>query len=784
MRARDFSPITKSIAVLAIVALTVPPLATGESRHAPSSQTPGAGTATSMPLVIPLFIASQEFASTLVLVNGSAITTYADVVLRDLDGSAIVQRRVVFSPHSQQRLDLGELLGSVAARGEAGSILVMPSSELRGPAIVGSLLMTYLAQPQSNYIDEELAMPSAQGSQILRGVADQGQGSPLLAVASLATTTQHLRIDCLANKGDNFSKSLEIPAGQTVLTESCSNQTIPEDNLQGVFGPGPEGQEDDDESRDSVGIALSSDAMPGSYTAFALVPHRKSGEKFFSAVPFNDPKMAMSATTVFAGVPVGSATLLPAADYVPEVSLANFSKSAAHVKIQYALTSEDTPSVQDVDDLVVPAQSSKHIALRNLQGDPNLTNSFTIVSDGSPGDLAAKLVARSDSQLREVELIGKDLLDTNNAGNHPWSLENGTESTLLLFNDSGKEQYFQVLISSGTVLWQKGYHIASMQTKQISLRDLISNGIKDDSGKTLPSNAADGGVSWYNPNRGTGTGRILQSNRSTAMARNFSCGGGVDICGTAYSGLEELIVNGVPTLFATITAILCLVEPYTCTGTQYTTGYVGYNISWSSANTSIASIYSKSDPNVTVLGNSGGTTQITGYIENPNPPFCSGSGGGPGTVQVPTSLALALAKIVTYNGNNMIECDSTNDGPRWGYSHCATFTLMDQETPARAITSGSFTASETVATVASNPSGLKANVGGGPLTDGSFLDFWAFTAKSAPPPQPGEYVIVKQNITVTNTASGKSYTNIRINCLNYQSTDVTVTDITKSGTCN
>lgn len=96
-------------------------------------------------------------------------------------------------------------------------------------------------------------------------------------------------------------------------------------------------------------------------------------------------------------------------------------------------------------------------------------------------------------------------------------------------------------------------------------------------------------------------------------------------------------------LFATITAILCLVEPYTCTGTQYTTGYVGYNISWSSANTGIASIYSKSGPNVTVLGNSGGTTQITGYIENPNPPNCSGSGGGPGTVQVPSFLKLVSA---------------------------------------------------------------------------------------------------------------------------------------------
>src|SRR6266404_1934071 len=42
----------------------------------------------------------------------------------------------------------------------------------------------------------------------------------------------------------------------------------------------------------------------------------------------------------------------------------------------------------------------------------------------------------------------------------------------------------------------------------------------------------------------------------------------------------------------------------------------------------------------------------------------------PATVQVPGSLTASIDLETIWNGNNMIECDGTNDGPRWGYSHC------------------------------------------------------------------------------------------------------------------
>src|SRR5579884_3940885 len=150
-------------------------------------------------------------------------------------------------------------------------------------------------------------------------------------------------------------------------------------------------------------------------------------------------------------------------------------------------------------------------------------------------------------------------------------------------------------------------------------------------------------------------------------------------------------------------------------------------------------------------------------------------------VQVPTSLSIVAGQEVTYKGNNMIECNGTNDGRRWGYSRCGTFTLQDQA--GAAIVTGSLTASEMVTTISSNPPGLRTNTGGGTLVNGTFQDFWSFVAVAPPPPQPGAFAKVRQNITITNAGANLTYSNIRINCLDFEYNDVTVTDITQTGSC-
>jgi hypothetical protein len=149
------------------------------------------------------------------------------------------------------------------------------------------------------------------------------------------------------------------------------------------------------------------------------------------------------------------------------------------------------------------------------------------------GDLLAKLVS-ADNSGRDgdfVAVFGKDEMEMNNGGNHPWSIENGNDSTILLFNHSSKPEPFYLLVSYNAVQWKKTYTLAPMQTETVSIRQLISDEMKDDDGHVLPRNAQSGQADWWNQDIGLGKGRLLLSNRTTGMARNFSCSILRGLCG-------------------------------------------------------------------------------------------------------------------------------------------------------------------------------------------------------------------------------------------------------------
>jgi hypothetical protein len=646
------------LALVLFVLLLAPQFAmsSGAGIRTTKSSQQSTGTSTPMmpmPLVAPLFIANEEFTSTLVLVNGSALQTYADVILRGPDGTQVAQKRVTFDPHSQRTLDLGVVLREKGSNATTGSVVVMPSADLKGPAILAALSMTYLTYPQPNFIDQELAMPSSNDSQILRGVADRGEGSPLVAVTSLADAAQHVRIDCLGRDGVAFSKTVAVAAGGTALTEACSSATP-----QGAdFASGRD--DGKDVPRSVTGIALTSDGMPGSFAAFGLAPHRKDKGRYFSSVSFADPEMVMSPNTVFTGVPVGPALLLPGPNYVPELSLANFSNKPAHVTIQYASTSGDTPTGQEVWSGAIPALHTNHVRLDNLQGDSALQNSFVVTSDGAAGDLVAKLVSETGSEGPGVEVLGKDEMVMENGGAHPWSLKDGTDSTLLLFNHSGGSKSIRVLLSAGSVLWQKQYTLKSMETLQIGIGDLIQNKVPDESGKTIPAASTSGIAEWFSFSGGT-KGRILQSDATTSMARNFSCGDYADVAGAVWSpsGTTDLPVGTTGDSGGEALAILDLVYRGSCSG-SYATTTTAYNYYYTSSAPYTAAIAYPTDSFADVNADSVGYATITGTITDPST-GCSASAQGSVEVVTPpsiTSISPAVGPVgastaVTIAGSN------------------------------------------------------------------------------------------------------------------------------------
>jgi len=623
------SPFKKGVATLGGIALAMSLMAAPAREHPYSGllrdvagglrgqDNMSKGTMMAMPLVAPLFIQDRDFASTLVVVNGSAVTAVADVVLSGLDGREITRKTVSLTGHSQLRLEVFQLLQTAVSGVTMGRITVTQNPTQKGSSLLASLSMTYLGSHQPTYIDEELAMPTTEGSQILRAVADQSSGSPLIAITSLSEMPQRITIECLGeSETRSFSKSVQLLGGETLMTGACSHRTVYGGDLATAF------TEDGEEPREphSVGVALRTDGMPGSFAAFGLARHRTDSDEYFSALTFADPKMIRSSSTVFTGVLVGSSSLFPKGKYVPQLTMVNFSTNDIHVRLKYAQSSVSTPVVQDLQNMIVPARSSTTLAVNSLKGDPGLRNSFLVIPDGAPGELVAKLVSVSESSLREVELLGKDEMSKENGGSHPWSLEQSTESTLLLFNPSAEEQPFTVAIQAGNVLWQKVYKLASMQTEAIRIRGLIEGRIKDDRGKILPGGALEGEVGWFTPGPGGGKGRILQSNPNLAMARNFSCGNGYVLCGASFSANTTTIPIGQTATFGTLFSEVCFdsIPGPGCTGTFSYYGTSGYTFQWNTGASSIISFPGASNTaTVTVYGQGAGSTSVTAYAYDP-----------------------------------------------------------------------------------------------------------------------------------------------------------------------
>src|SRR5262249_46328303 len=146
---------------------------------------------------------------------------------------------------------------------------------------------------------------------------------------------------------------------------------------------------------------------PGAFAAFGLAKHRSGKDEYFSNANFEDPKGAKSSTTVFAGVPVGRASLLTSGIYIPEVALANFGNKPARVTVTLAATINDQPKSSTVSKCVIPAGETKLLKLEHLTGSDQLLNSFIVKSDADPGQVQVKLAAIGDGPLHELELQAK-----------------------------------------------------------------------------------------------------------------------------------------------------------------------------------------------------------------------------------------------------------------------------------------------------------------------------------------------------------------------------------------
>jgi hypothetical protein len=595
-------------------------------------------------LVAPLFIEANGYTSSIVAVNELTFAVSADVVLFDRNGVQIVSKTVNFPPHSQLAFAVAELLRLGNSAETMGSVEIHADpAKVYTMAIAAQLSITGSGINAGQHIEEEFVMLGMKGSGVLHSAGTALAGQPVVALKNTSAAAQTATISCLAENAGATQQQVPLGAGGSAFVQACSNSVNPAFSVVGNGLAAPTAAQ---ANLGAFGLSIAGTGTPGTLTAFGFAWRTTTRGPMLSSQNFLDAGLARSANLVFTGVPIGAATALPGAAFTPEAAVANFGVKDANATVVFARTDDSGPTATPAATVVVPAMSSKTIPLPALTGDPGLRNSFIVQSDAAPGTFYASIVSVGSSGFDLVEQIGKDQMSGENAGNHPWSLTDADQDALLLmFNHSTTATYFNVMIGSGGVLWQNAWQLAPMETRAVSIRELIADKVKDENGATLPQNLNQGEISWFTPDPGVGKGRLVQIDRAPQLVagnirvtRNFSCGQVIVICGATLNTVSITFPAGTysTSYLGAVIAALCLSNDFEdCEGQSHGSGGSGYSYLWTSNDTTIATVNPPgTSATANFFGVGPGQGSATGEISSH---YCSGEGSGTPDVQTPSS---------------------------------------------------------------------------------------------------------------------------------------------------
>jgi hypothetical protein len=726
-------------------------------------------------MVAPLFLDDKDFSSTVTLVNDAIAQIRSRVVVLDSQGVQVAFKEVEMPGHTSLAIRIRDLLTEAGSGANSGSVLVIPEP-VSGMPIGAQLSIESKIGATPAYMEEEM-LPQDEGRQgIYRASTLSVKGSPIVALKSLAQGSQSVTLECVSEKASPTKGTVQLQPGELLLVAACTPTKTGRPALT------EEMTSDQLTDRGSVGVAVTTTGPPGDLIAFGFAIYYDERGPYFSSLNFTNPTVQVSSTTIFTGIPTGAAEPFPRTAFSPEVAVSNFSAKPARVSVTLAHTIGGKTSTELMQNLILPGRTS-HTVKIPAHGDPAMTNSLVVHSSLAPGDVVSQFVAWGDFQVRTIELQGKDNDSVQNGGGHPWTIEPGVDSTLLLFNHSTDgPKRFNVLINSGEQLWQGHYLLAPMETKAVSIRKIVESQVPDENGKALTKDTLTGQVGWWTRLPKWGKGRLMISEPRNGLARSFSCGNCAVLCNFGafldpYNSLSLVgNINSTGDL-GFINVSQCLI---TCTqpcggAKQGPSSDASY--SWTSSNSSITTISSggatsKATFRAVAAGAARGNFRATDFQ-------CTAQGSGPVTVQVPTSAAIATNDKQTYSNQTWTSCDGTTSTPNhYGYRRCVKYQVKDQFSPPGDVQK-TLTIHEDISVVdQKNWNGTTSSGDSSTNAVGEFLDELAAISASALPA--GACSILKQSFTATGNSSP-----IRVNCLQYSSTDVSISDVTSNpGSCS
>lgn len=551
------------------------------------------------------------------------------------------------------------------------------------------------------------------------------------------------------------------------------------------------------------GITINHTGAAGSVFAAALTEESSVG--FSSIMELRDPKAPKSSRLDGAGLRIGRV----AGEPLNQVAVArNVGDVDSVVSGRIIYTTRDGDGVIPIREVKLKPGETSNIelakAIRKSGVNETLAAGLEFEYTGVSGSvvISAMSVSESGNQVFRVPLVdaaGKS--EPTNSGKYHLTIDRDSSSLVYLKNVTNEPQVFTMFIEYSGGSYVPGLKkVEAGRTLVYDLKQLRDDEVPDEDGNKLPLNVRKGYLSWSahsTKNLTTGQmelpenhvmiGRFEQADTALGISSTSSYG-----CGCQPSWVDSWLEWKFPNGSWTNTGSLTLYKGQAVSfrARQMDQDCGGYNTytqtaaNFGSADEAMVSI----DYNGSATGGGlGGDVRVvagwTAAIWTPLYECCEYQSWDvlPETtvhVKAPASLALSIGSLRTHTGGAITDCAGTTlVSTAYGYSRLLTYTLKDQDGDTFA--HSGYEATEQVYAVSCNPTtachDFSKTV---PVaSNGTFCDVQAFYTNTSPPPQQGEYNKLKQLLNVTTPGYGYA---LRVNCINQQYNDVTITDSTSN----
>ena len=517
------------------------------------------------------------------------------------------------------------------------------------------------------------------------------------------------------------------------------------------------------------------------------------------AVQFSDPAAAKSSQLQGVGLRLGFAG---DEGLTPIAVVRNVGSSNTTVRGRVSYTDQaGTTNVIPIADLHLSANEMVILDLGELlhqhgHYQPDSIGGLELEYSTEKGSVVASAfsVSPSGNQLFRVPMWDIYALRSSTGG-YPWSIDGNSSTMVYIKNSAAQQQHYFMNVRFDGGDYQIGRKtIEAGETVGFDLRKLRDEQAPDIHGRKIPLTANGGQIHWTKVGIEDGVliGRSEQVDTMLGVSSNYACAN----CCNDSAGSPEISPSQGAAIIDDQFTFTARDSLQTCYGYSYPQDI--YAANWVSSNDNIASV---SVGQATGSAETGGTVTITADWYDDKWRVVSNSSGGEiaGTtdcepvpthftatatfkVKVPTSLSLSIGSLRTHNGGPITNCQGQtlpNGQSVFGYSRLLTYTVLDQD--GHTFAHSGYEAEEQFHAVSCNPS-PDACEDGSSTTDvdqsqGTFCDVQSLTTLAPPAPQTGQYSKLKQIISITT--SGHLWV-VRVNCINKQSNDLTITDTTST----